>query len=158
MTMEALQEDASLIAAKVKTLNPSTTSGELVRLIKGDIWPFIESLVGEVDEIDTVMAEVTNDEADIIQPETAQQFAVVIAGGLGMVAKVRELSLKDASGNILDAELANVLATYEAACAQATATLSEITANPDDPDSDEEDGPFDDSDDADEDDKEGAKS
>lgn len=140
MTMEALQGDLEALSAKIKALHTTTTTGELVRLIKQEIWPFIESHVAETSEMDMAVAELVNEEvSDTLLPETSAIFAVIIAGGRGFAGKVRELAAKDASGNIIDTELANALATYETACDQATAVLADITVEPTPDDEDDED-------------------
>jgi hypothetical protein len=137
MAMDALKDDMKSVAAKIRTLNPQTSTGELVKLLKGEVWPFIESVASELEEIDISVAEIVEGQDECLQPESAQLFAGIIAGGVGMAAKVRELATKNGG---MDEALTKAVDDFEALCKEGAALVDELTVDPED-EGDPEDEP-----------------
>jgi hypothetical protein len=136
MTMEALQSDFKDIQAKAKQLGPHTPLGDLVRFLKSDLVPFIESHINETAEIDVVVADMVEQADDVLQPETAAVFAGVIVGGRTMAAKLAEVLPKGPDGKPLDAALAAQIEAFLPLATEAEELLEEITIQTEDDDVD----------------------
>lgn len=134
MSIEQLKTDWDALEKRVNSMNPAlTTNPEIVRLIKDELAPFMKCMVDEMGEQDGALADLFNDAEDILQPETAGLFAVLITTGRELLAKLEAVSKK--AGDLTT--LAEIKAWREIS-KTAEEALEEITV-PDDGDAEEAD-------------------
>lgn len=91
--------------------------------------PFLESMVDQLSEIDESILDLVEQTEDILQPETAGVFAIVIQGCLATISHLGKRLKKTAE----DAALAKELARLKTACIQARELLVQITVAPEEP-------------------------
>lgn len=149
MSIETLQEDLKANIAHVQSqLGPLTSASELVAHLQNTLWPFLESLVEDMEQIDGCVDELYHQSEDILQPETGAVFQAMITGGLVIAQELK----KRLAANTEDLKLRKAVGEFEALANQCTGILQEITI----PEDDEEDAEDSDEDDEDADDEEGA--
>jgi len=142
MSMDQLKADLKESVASVKKLDPATTtSGDIVRLMKDTVFPTFEAIVEEMDEIDQCVADIVDGSEDILTHETGAKLA---AGFLSAAVLVDELE-KRAAG---DAKLVQAIKEWRALAAECNEIITEVTLDDVEPDDEDED---------DDDDKEGAQ-
>jgi hypothetical protein len=134
VSIETLQDDLKANMASVRQMNDLTTAGEIVSHLKNTFWPFMESAVDEMVQLDGCVEDLLNHAEDILQPETGALFLGLITGGLGLVGELRRrLTPSD------DPKLLAAIAEFEKNANEATEVLTEITIPMQDEDEDEED-------------------
>lgn len=140
MSIETLKEDlkANLSTlAVLKTLPSDDTTNTVILHLQDTLWPFLEAVVDELAEIDECVADVISGAEDILQPETAEIFAAIIAGAVAVSA-----ALKARVNRETEAPLAKVIDELEKNCRAGEAIMAEIvidTGDDDDGDADEDD-------------------
>jgi len=161
VSLDELQSDFAANSAQIKALDPTTsTTSDLVKLIKFTLWPFVQNMVMEMSEIDDAMQDVIDNAEDILQEETAGLFAGVMLGAAALIAELEKRLTLPA-----DAKLVKSIRDWKAALVEANTVLAEITIEtpeppkdegrpPDEGDEDDEDGDEDDDDHEDDDDEE----
>lgn len=133
MTVESLKADLQSNLQTLTTMGPLTSSADIVLHLKNTLWPFVESLVTEVEEQDECIENLLNGAEEIIHPETAKVFANVIVAGLGIAKALEDQS----PGN---AAVKRAVDAFRGMCKVAQETLEEVTVleDPDDEDEDED--------------------
>ena len=84
------------------------------------LWPFLEALIDQIEEIDDAVAELVDQQEDYLQPQTAAVFAAVVQAGLELAAE-----LKARAG--ADPGIAQKIADHDQLCQAAIGVLGEIT-------------------------------
>lgn len=150
MSMEQLKADLKESLASVKTLDPATTTpADLVRFVKNTLWPTIEAIVEETDEMDASIGELSDmmdGVADVLNHETGTVFAGIIAGGLTLVGELDKLAIPP--------PLKLAIGEFRTLCKQGAEILDEIVlpeSDDDDEDDDEDEDPGADNDNAEDD-------
>lgn len=155
MSIETLKQDLRENMAQLATLNGLTSNEDLIKHLRETLWPTLESIVDELEEVDECVADLVSGAEDILQPETAQVFAAVIAS-----AAVVAAALKVRIDPQADAKLMHLVTELEANLKNANEIMQEIVID-DGSDLDEEgddgDEEEDDDDDESDDDQEGAR-
>lgn len=151
MSVETLKADLKANLAELAQMSELTVSAaDILKHLKGTLWPMLEAVVDETSEIDDCVADMIAGAEDILQPETAEVFAAIIAGAKVAAAAVRTNIPKEQNPQlhkIMDELEKNLVAGEE--------IMKEIVIDPgDDADDDDEDDE-DDDDDADDTDEEG---
>jgi len=122
MSMDTLREDLAANLKVVAAMKPElTTSTELAKHLRQVFWPFVESLVEELGDVDNCVGDLLEGAEDILQPETGAVFAGIIVAGRALAGKLREL-VPAGTDATLDQSLEGYLALTE----QGEAILSEI--------------------------------
>ena len=147
MSLDTLKNDLKLNLAEVSKLGveigATTETGAkidiLVNHLAGNLWPTLEAIVDELDEVDGVVADIVSGAEDILQPETAAVFAAVIASSTTIAAALKLRINKEA-----DAQLYRVVEELEQNLRQATEIMEEIVIDDgegldDDDDDDDQD-------------------
>lgn len=129
MSIEQLKEDLKAVIGRVPT-GPLTTAAEIGGYLKNDLLPFIESTVGEMEEMDGTIEDLVNQAQDVIHDATAQVFLGIITSGLLLV---RELRTRVGS----DRRLLDACKEWEDLARQGSELLEDITI-PDDEDEEQE--------------------
>src|SRR5262249_20279594 len=102
-----------------------TTPGELVRHLKNTLWPFLETVVTEVEEQDEIIEDLVQGATDILHPETARVFGMVIVTGLALAKSLEEARPGDSA-------VKKAIEQFRGFCKTASDTLEEITIPEDD--------------------------
>jgi hypothetical protein len=97
--------------------------------VKTTLLPLVSNVVDEVAQIDDDVADMINQSADVLQPETAGIFAAVITQCKGL-AEALQRRLK--KGDVNDDKWAKRLPKIRQVCEVAQNTLLEITVMPTD--------------------------
>jgi len=125
---EALTTDTEAVVAAAQALNPGlTTTADLVRFLQDNLMPLIASHVESHTELDEAVMDLVEQTEDILQPETAKDFGMLIVMGQAIVQKCIQLAPKDPKGKLLDGKLAQALAAYMVVSKRCQETLEEIT-------------------------------
>lgn len=149
MSVETLKADLKSNLETLRLMVPGVASpDELVRHLKDTLWPMLESIVEEVAEIDDCMNDIVSGAEDILQPETAEVFAGIIAGALAVAAA---LKMKVGNDTEEDRQLRKVIGELEANCRAGEELLKDVVIDP----GDDDDGEDEETDDGDEDDDDG---
>lgn len=127
--MEELKSDLAANLAEAQRL--IATGGSTGAHLAQTLWPFLEALVENIEEIDDAVAELVGQQEDYLQPETAAVFAAVIQSSLDLAQELRARALEDAT-------IAGKIAQHDALCEQAIAVLADVTLIPEDDGPDEE--------------------
>lgn len=143
MSLDTLKEDLKQNLATLTTMNELSSVGDVVNHLKNTLWPTLESIVDELAEVDDCVADMVNNAEDILQPETAEVFAAVLAASAVVAA-----ALKPMLDPAKDADMINLVAELERNIKKANAIMQEIVIDDVDPE-------YDDDDDDDDDDNEG---
>lgn len=142
MSVETLQEDLKANIAAARDLNAISSTDDIVKHLQTTLWPFMESVVDQMEDIDGCIEDLLNHAEDILQPETGALFLTVVTGGLGLVGE-----LKKRLGPGDDPTILAGIAEFEKNANEMTGILTEITIPVEE---DDEDGEEDDEDDTDE--------
>lgn len=121
MTVETLQEDLKANVASLKDLTALSSVDDIVNHLKNTLWPFQESVLEQLEDLDGCVEDLLNNAEDILQPETGAKFLAVASGGLTLVA---ELKKRLQPG---DEKLSAVIAEFEANANEMVGILNEIT-------------------------------
>lgn len=132
MTMPSLRKDMAESAVKLETLGAMSSLEEVVAFLKDTLWPTLEALSEETEQIDGCVEDLLNGSEDILQPETAQVFAAMVVSGRVIAGELRKRLRPEESA------LRSTLDEFERMATEATAALEEITI-PDDDDADHDD-------------------
>lgn len=125
MSMESLRADLKSNLAELAAMDPMiTTTPDLLKHLKGTLWPFLESLTDETADIDECVGDMVDGADDILQPETAATFAAVLAGGVTIAAALKARITREA-----EPQLWKVIAEYEKNCKSAEEILQEIVVD-----------------------------
>lgn len=129
MSIETLRDD---LKANVESLVAiaEPTPAELKAHLQHSLWPFLEALVGEMDDIDEAVAELAEGAAEVLHTETGALFA-------GLIAQGRELmvELKQRIGDNMP--LLRKIKAWEALAKQGEEALTDIVV----PDDEDEEAP-----------------
>ena len=146
MSIETLKDDLkanlstlSLIAtpppgAVATNADTLLVAEQLVRHLKDTLWPFLESVVDEVAEIDECVADVISGAEDILQPETAEIFAAIIAGAVACAA-----TLKSRIDPAAEPQIYKMIAELEKNCKTGESLMAEIVIDTGDDEAEEDD-------------------
>lgn len=150
MSLEDLKADlaTNMKEASVMSAGVMANPADLLRHLQNTLWPFLENLVGELEEIDDTVDDMYHSAEDILQPETAQLFATVIAGGMALVNELEKRLTMPA-----DAQIIAGIREWRRLAGESAQTIAEITVMPQ-ADANQGDDQDDDDDDDDEDDDE----
>lgn len=125
MSLDEIRDDLKRNLAEAKLLMPSggnpTVPASIAVHLCETLWPFLESLVDTVDEIDDAVAELVDQQEDYLQPETAAVFAAVVQSSLQIIARIKPMVPRDQT------EFLQQLADHEQLCAQAVEVLGAVT-------------------------------
>lgn len=81
MSLETLKNDLKLNMAELAQLDENlATPKDVVRHLKGSLWPTLDAIVEELDEVDSCVADIVDGIDEILTPESAGVFSAVIAG------------------------------------------------------------------------------
>ena len=94
MSIEQLRDDLKANLASVKTVDPTNPIAVMGHL-KNTLWPFLESLVDELTEIDESVAELVDGVDEVLTFESGKVFAGIIAGGLVMTQMLEAQAAAD---------------------------------------------------------------
>jgi hypothetical protein len=133
VSIEDLQSDLERNLAELD--NRAFTSFDDVRSwLRDTLFPLMTNMTSEIEEIDNDVADMVQQSEDILQPETAGLFAMVIANCIQLAGALG----KRLKQNPNDQKWAAKIQQSLHVCELATKTLQEITVQPDAPDDDGE--------------------
>lgn len=132
MSIEQLKEDLKAVISALPS-GPLTTAAEMSAYLKNNLLPFMESAVGELEEMDGTIEDLVTQAQDVIHEETAKVFAGIITSGLILVNELRARI-----GN--DRRLLDACKEWENLAKQGSELLEDITI-PDGEDPEEPEGP-----------------
>lgn len=89
-TIETLQEDLRANMSAARELNAASSVGDLAEHIKNTMWPFMEAVVEQVEELDGCVEDLLNQTEDILQPETGAQFVAVVQSALVLMGELKK--------------------------------------------------------------------
>lgn len=127
--IEELKNDLKLVTAAIPT-GPLVTATEVSDYLRNNLLPFVESMLGDMEEIDDSVFALVHETEDILHSTNAAVFAAVIASSTVLVAELRKRI-----GN--DRPLLKAVHEFNALVTKATAILNEITVPDEDEDEDE---------------------
>lgn len=84
------------------------------------MWPFLEALIDQIEEIDDAVAELVDQQEDYLQPQTAAVFAAVVQAGLELAAELQARAGADPG-------IAQKITDHDQLCQAAIGVLGEIT-------------------------------
>ncbi len=145
MSIEDLRADLATNLQQAKGLNAMSTLGDVTGHLNNTLWPFLENLVTELADVDEGLGDLYHGAEDILQPETGELFATVIAGASGLVGELEKRLVLPA-----DAKLFVAIKEWRRLAAESGQVLQEIVvqaADGNDEDDEEEDDEEDDDDD-----------
>jgi predicted RecB family endonuclease len=90
VTVETLQEDLKANVASLKDLTALSSVDDIVNHLKNTLWPFQESVLEQLEDLDGCVEDLLNNAEDILQPETGAKFLAVASGGLTLVAELKK--------------------------------------------------------------------
>lgn len=102
-----------------------------------ELWAFLEAATEEMADIDASLMDMAEEADDILQPETAQLFLVVVQGCRACIVELQK-RIKPETDE--DKKMLVDLKTLDGHCAAALGMIEEITIAPD-PDESEDDEP-----------------
>jgi ABC-type transporter Mla subunit MlaD len=126
MSVNQLKSD---LARNIRSLSGTA---DVTAHLRDTLWPWLESLLDEIGEIDEAVGELVDQAEDFLQPDTAAIFANVIQACAALAGELR----KRAPG---DQALAMSLAQADQIVQAAAAKLAEITGLSDGDEDDEDD-------------------
>lgn len=144
MSIDNLKADLASNMASLNQLGPLASGADVVAHLQNTLWPFLETVVSEMEEQDECLEDLIHGADDILQPETAKVFAGVITGGLAMAERLKALSASEP-------QVLAAIAKYQKMCQEAAELLEQITIVPAEDGDDEDDGEDGESDDDEED-------
>lgn len=138
MTMETLREDLVTNLAQAKEIlgNPLVSTQELATHLLNTMWPTLENIVDEMDELDEGLYSVLNGEQDILQLETGKAFMTFLVSATQLVAALRGRINRDDPQRLA---LLQAIATFDKLALEVKETLELITVSDEDDDEDAED-------------------
>lgn len=143
MSIEDLKADLeqNLKEAKALASSMGTTSLDLAKHMVQTMWPFLENVVGELEDLDAGVSDLYHGAEDILQPETGKLFATVIAGAAGLIGELEKRLVLP-----VDDPYAVAIREWRTLAAEAGTALTEIVV-PELEDTDEDDDDEDEDDD-----------
>lgn len=147
MSIEELHADLVANIAEAKTLTAMSTQGDVTNHLNNTLWPFLENLVREINDVDEAVGAMYEKSEDILQYDTGREIAVVVGGAIQLIAELE----KRAAG---DEPLLKAIQEWRAKAQGVSEILEEITL-PEDFDGEEADDDEDEEDDETDDDKKG---
>lgn len=137
MSMDSLRADLKSNTAELAAMDPmTTTTSDLLKHLKGTLWPFLESVTDEMSDIDECVGDMVADAEDILQPETAAVFVAITAGGATIAAALKARITREA-----EPQLWKIVTEFEKNCQLADETLQEIVVDAGEEIDDDEDDP-----------------
>lgn len=129
MSLEELRADLERNVREARQLEDAATRAHLEQTL----WPFLEALIDQVEEIDDAVGELVEQQEDYLQPQTAAVFAAVVQAGLELAQE-----LKARAGD--DPQIVKKIADHDQLCQVAVEVLGQVTLVPagDDEESDDE--------------------
>lgn len=126
MSIEDLQSD---LERNLTELDAQTFASldDVKAYFKSTIYPLLASVSSELEEIDNDVADMVQQSEDILQPETAGLFAMIIGNAIQLCGALQK-RLKD---NKNDAVWAQKIAQTMHICELGKNTLDQITVQPD---------------------------
>lgn len=121
MSMEQLMGDLAENSKEIARLGPESTVADVVKLLQATLWPSLVALAEQTAEIDGCVEDLVEGAEDILQPETAQVFAGIIAGGTVLVAELKKRLKPE------DAKILSAIGEFEKLCELGKEALEEIT-------------------------------
>lgn len=142
MSVETLKADLTANMRDLASLTAMASPEEIVNHLKNSLWPFLEALTEELGEVDDCVADMIEGADDILQPETAEVFSAIIAGGIACAAALRARITRES-----DPALSKVVDEFEKNLKDGEAILREIVIDTGEPLGDEDDDAEEDDDD-----------
>lgn len=135
MSLDDLKAD---LQRNVADLEATTMYGvdDLKKYLRETLWPFLHVVVEEMEELDSDISDMVEGSEDILQPETAGIFAVVIVQAMDLC---KELETRLRKNDVADQTVKKKVAQLRNVCGIAQQTLMDITVHPD-PSKDESNG------------------
>lgn len=144
MPIDTLRDDLKANMMALKDLNALSSNEDIIKHLKNVLWPYMESMVDQIEDVDGCVEDLLNHAEDILQPETGALFLAVITGAVSLANELK------ARLTPADTKLAAAIAELEKNANEATAVLTEITIPVEDDEEDDEDEDGDDAEDEDE--------
>lgn len=116
MSLAELRADLARNARETQAIIEPATRTHLEQTL----WPFLEALIDQIEEIDDAVAELVDQQEDYLQPQTAAVFAAVIQASLELASE-----LKARAG--ADPGIARKISDHDQLCQAAIGVLGEIT-------------------------------
>lgn len=152
MSIEDLKADLAANLKEAHTLGSGlATAVDIANHLKNFLWPFIENVVSELEDLDEGLGDLYHGAEDILQPETGALFATVVAGATGLIGEL-EKRLTPADAKILAG-----IKEWRRLAKETEAVLQEIVVTPAEGEDEEEDDEDDDGDDEEDDEDEVTK-
>lgn len=150
MEMEATEQLRADLKANLKNLKTDlgslATTQDVCKHLRDTLWPFLESIVDNVEELDEGIIDLAENSGDMLQPDSAAGLKTTLAGSVGLVAQLRMRLKPDwqetpASRQQMEA----MLLEHEKALGEAIEFVDAVTVvERDDDDDDEDEGDEDD--------------
>lgn len=128
MSIPSLQSD---LKSNMAALAMATTTEELKIHLQHTLWPFLEALIDELNEIDEAVEEMVDEAPEVLHTESAEVFAALITSGSVLMT---ELKARAAT----DQRILRAIREWEQLARQGKEILEEITI-PDAEDGEDED-------------------
>jgi hypothetical protein len=136
VSLEDLQADLEAnIEAAAALSGPLVTVGDLAKHIQSTLWPFQQNVLAELEEMDGALADMLANAEDILQPETAAEFAAVLAIATGLIVNKLKPRLNPANAD--DKKILSAITQWVDMAAQMGETIEEITVDPPEPDAED---------------------
>lgn len=137
MSIETLRKDLNDNLEALRGM-AIPTADALKQHLVNSFWPFIESMVDEMDEIDEAVDDLVSGAPEILHSESAEVFSGIIVSGELLMTE-----LSHRVGN--DARILAMIKEWRGLARQGKSILEDIALpdpdpDPDDPDPDEPDG------------------
>lgn len=132
MSIEQLKEDLKAVIGRVPT-GPLTTAAEMGGYLKNDLLPFIESTVGEIEEMDGTIEDLVLHTEDVLHEESATVFVAIITGGMALVKELEDLAAKTGDSQ----RLKPLIKEWRALAEQGSELLEDITMPDPEPETEE---------------------
>lgn len=126
MSIEQLKED---VVRNIDDFDKTTFGSldDVKTFLKTTMFPLMENMVDEIEQIDSDVADMIEQSEDVLQPETAGIFAAVITQCMGLITALERRLKKD---DVNDQKWAKRLPGIRNICTVAQNTLLEITVTP----------------------------
>lgn len=121
MSIEDLRRDLKSNLAEVSKIG----DGAVARHLRDTLWPFLEAMLDDVEEMDDAVGELVQQQEDYLQAETATNFVALVQLGRQIAAELA----KRASG---EEDALRMCGAYEKLAIDAMGVLEQITVMPSD--------------------------
>jgi hypothetical protein len=134
MSIEQLKEDLKAVVGALPS-GPLTTAAEMAAYMKNNLLPFVEAVVGELEEMDGNIEDLVMQAQDVLHEENAEVFAGIITSGIILAKELEELAAKTGDSK----RLQPLINEWRELASQGSELLEDITIP--DPDPDQADPP-----------------